>query len=161
MGPRDRRPEPDLSPLEATLDSLLAPAADKQKTQQGDKEPQPEVSPLDQIRETFGECLLPLVDKINARYADKEISVSLDASDFLNGGRGVLIEIEYRDHRIRLEGTAMPDAIAFQEMRYVSDLGGTVVAGPMLRRRHLTEEGFSDFIYQRVIALVKAANKTA
>ncbi len=161
LGQADRRPTESTSPFESTLDSLLSRA--EQCTGPGGQktEPQAEVSPLEQLRATFVDRLIPLVDTIQARYAQKGITVSMDASDFLSGGRGVQIEIHYRDHRLRLEGTVMPDAIAFHETRHVSGSGGAVMGGPMLRARHLTDQAFTDFIYQRIIQIVKSTGRSS
>jgi hypothetical protein len=141
------------------LDSLLQPQEHVRAAASGGQEAKSEPSPLDQLRTLFVERLIPVVDTVNARYGDRAISVSMDASDFINGRRGIVIDIHYQQHRIHLEGTVMPDAIAFHETRYISNLGGTVAAGPMLRTRNLNENAFADFLYERIITLVKSANR--
>ncbi len=148
-----------VTPLEAALDSLLNHAEGGSNAVARERETPPDVSPLDQLRAAFVDRLIPLVDSIQIRYAGSGVGVSMDASDFLNGGRSMQIDIHYRTHSSCLEGTVMPNAIAFHETRYVSDLGGTVAGGPMLRTRHLTDQAFMDFIYERIIQLVKSEGR--
>ena len=117
-----------------------------------------EQPPLERLRDMFAEKLIPSVRSIEQRYADKGIGVHMDASDFLGGGRGLYIEIEFKDYRLVLEGTVMEDAIAFLVTRFSGDSGGIVIGGPTLRTRHLCEKVFADFLYDHIIKLVKSAN---
>ncbi len=159
MQRRDRGALNGGSELESTLDALLTRQGDRGQTCPEAAEPATDISPIDKLRQIVSTRLLPLVGQISERYAEKGVTVAMDASDFLDGGRGLLIEIQYSDHRCRLEGTVTSDAIAFHETR-LSVSGGTVIGGPMLRMRQLTDEAFGSFLYERIISLVKAANKT-
>lgn len=154
MRPRVNRPP--ASELESTLESLLdAPQA--KRPQDPAPEPASEPSPMDLLRKLIAERCAPVIDRFNAHYADRDISVSMDAADFLNGGRGLTIDVYYQGARLHLEGTVTTDAIAFHETRQFPDRPGVVVAGPMLRTKGLDDRTFNDFLHARTIALVKAA----
>ncbi len=103
--------------------------------------------------------MIPLVASVAQRYADKGVSLRMDASDFVGGGRGLLIEIEFKDQRLRMDGTVTGNAIAFNETRFSGDSGGIVVGGPTLRTRRLDESVFADFLYDRIIKLVKSTSR--
>lgn len=154
-----RKPREKNTPLQDTLDSLLDEPSPAESGRSGVNESNPRKSPLDQLRDMFREELSPLVKTLADRYRAKGISIKMDDSDFQSGGRGLAIEISYGGDRLCLEGTVTPDAIAFHETRFFSRLPGTVAAGPMLRTRNLCEKVFGDFLYERTIVLVKAANR--
>lgn len=158
MGRRDRSASSGSRDLECTLDSLL----NKDGKQQGQAEPMkdtppPPKSPIDEMRDCVTQRLIPLALSVADRYCDKGIDLILDASDLLGGGRGITIEITFKGSRLILEGTVMPESIAFNETHYTCDGGGTVSGGPTLRGPGLSDEGFADFLYQRIIAQVRAA----
>jgi len=139
------------------LDALLAKHTERERVAQESPAVGKEQSPIEEMRQRFAEKLIPLTESIAECYRPKGISVSLDASDFLQGGRGVRIDITFGDHRLVLDGTALPEAIAFNETRQIRNRGGTVSGGPMLRGARLTEDGFAKFLYDRIISLVREA----
>ncbi|MEE9295788.1 MAG: hypothetical protein V3W34_12615 [Phycisphaerae bacterium] len=158
--PEQRADDPG-SALEDKLNSLLASSQNDGSGEGDALQTPPEPSPIDKLRALFVERIIPTVRRLNDRYAEKGVRVSIDAADFLSDGRSLFLDIEYGDHRLRLEGTVLEDRIAFHETRYVGDMGGTMAAGPTIRTRHLTDEVFADFIYERVITLVKAATRSS
>ncbi len=159
MPHRDGSASESSDEFEAALDSLLSVQKDAAEAGDATRDAELQQSPLDRLRAIFSEDLVPLVCSMGQRYASKGVCVHMDASDFLAGGRGLQIEIRFRDNRLCLDGTVMPDSIAFHETRFTSDLGGTVVGGPMLRARHLTKKAFADFLYDRIIKLVKSVSR--
>jgi len=142
------------------LDALLAKHTERERVAQESDCLTEQISPIDEMRRRFAEKLIPLAESIAECYRPKGISVLLDASDFLQGGRGVRIEITFGDHRMVLEGTALPEAIAFNETRQIRNRGGTVSGGPMLRGSRLSEDGFAKFLYDRIISLVREATES-
>ena len=150
------------NPLEAELDSLLGQQHRCRETAQDAADRRcPDKSPLDRLRDVFRVELGPLVDRIAERYRAKNIHVHMDTSAFLEGGRTIVIDIAFGGYRVVREGTMMPDSIAFTEIHYFPDAGETVSAGATLRAKHLTQEGFADFIFKAIIALVRTANRSA
>lgn len=143
--------------LESTLDTLLDTAIKRENQGNSAGTASPVRAPLDVLRDVFMDELIPVVARVNERYTQKGIEVSMDAADFLNGGRGVLIEIVYKDRALRLEGTITNSALAFNEMSRVADRGGIVTGGPSLRHNQLNAKGFGQFLYGRIISLVKSA----
>ena len=119
----------------------------------------PEPSPLDELRAEFRERFVPLVEKIAGQYSPKGVTVAMNATDFLEGGRTVVIDIAFGGYRIVHEGTVMADSIAFSEVRYVPNGGETVTAGQTIRGRQLSEQGIADFILKVVASLIRAANR--
>lgn len=150
--------DPASSRLEGTLNALLDTHERKQRQAElSDPETSPSKSPIDEMRDRFRERLISVSRAVGQRYRAKGIGVTLDTSDLLSGGRTIKIDITFGDHQTTLEGTVMPEAIAFNETRCLSDRGGAVLGGPMLRGQRLSDEGFAEFLYERMIALVRAA----
>lgn len=146
--------------METEIDALLS-EHDKRKAKATGQPPnKPELSPLDQLRETFRKVFIPLVETIASQYGPKGVSVSMNADDFLQGGRSIVIDIAFGGYRIVHEGTVLADSIAFSEVRYVPNGGETVAAGQTIRGRQLSEEGLSDFIFKVVASLIRAANRS-
>jgi hypothetical protein len=154
--PADR----DSDPLERTLDALLEapkPAADG-----SDALGSPEESdPIALLRRRFADEIMPSIEGIAERYGDKGIFLSVQASDFLSGGRTLVIEIAFGEHRSQLEGVVTSDGIAFQEARFVDTVPGTVSGGPMLRMRQLADDALSQYVFDRIISLVHESKRTS
>ena len=142
--------------LEEQLDSLLLEHGRQRQEADAPDRPEPPKSPIDVFRDRFSQQLIPLAEAVAERYREKGIGVTMDASDLLGGGRDVKIEITFGNNRTVLEGTVLAEAMAFNETRYISARGGMVMGGPMLRGRRLTNDGFVEFLYDRIIALVRA-----
>jgi hypothetical protein len=58
-----------------------------------------------------------------------------------------------------LQGTVTSDAVAFHEVRYAPDIHGQLVAGPMIRLKHLNGKTFRDFVCERVAILLRDASR--
>ncbi len=151
-----QRPADPVSDLEASLDTLLdTPAVRGRDEPAVDAHPPP--TPIDQLRMLVTSELMPIVDRLNDRYAGRDIFVTMDPTEFLNGGRSLFILITFKDASLRLDGTVTSDAIAFRETRRFADRAGAVVGGPLIRHTRMTAQVFSDLLHERTIALVKAA----
>ena len=144
---------------EAELDALLkAHEVQKEENARGQDKPVSKPSPVQELRQRFGQYFVPSVENLAQRLGKRGIVVQMDPSDFLGGGRGILIEVSFEGRGMLLEGTVLPDAIAFQETRFENESksgGGRISGGPMLRTRSLTDEKFVKFLYERVIKLVQ------
>lgn len=146
--------------MELEIDSLLN-EHDRRKAKSAGQPPnKPEPSPLDQLRDKFREEFVPLVERIASQYGPKGVSVSMNAENFLEGGRIIVIDVAFGGFRIVQEGTVMPDSIAFSEVHHAPNRGETMSAGQTIRGRQLTEEGMSDFILKSAASLIRAANRT-
>jgi len=153
----DRRADGSSGELEGMLDAMLAKHDKKREAIEAQaRAAQQTRSPIDLIRDVVAGQLVPVVNQAADRYRPRGFDVSVDAADLLGGGRGLTLEISFGAHRLVLEGTAMPEGIAFNEVLYIGGQGGTVATGPMLRGARLSAQGFSDFLYERMIALVKS-----
>lgn len=108
-----------------------------------------------QVIDEFAPAFQELVDK----YAPSGISLELDASDFLSGGRTIKMTFKHGEHRSMLEGTVTSDMVAFLETRYSPSCDGQLLRGPALRLRGLTVEKFREFVCQRLAILLKLAIK--
>ena len=154
------RPQLGASKTETEIDALLSEHDRRISSQRQPSASSPDRSPLDQLRDEFRDRLIPLVERLAAKYGPKGVIVTMNAEDFLNGGRSIIIDVAFGGYRTVQEGTVMTDSIAFSEINHMPNLGETVSAGKTLRKRHLTEEGMADFILKTVAALIRAANRS-
>lgn len=146
----------DTAGLENTLDSLLSENCRRNETPlDAPLEETAKKSVIDSLRDLFGQEVVPQMIELAERYRDKGVGLRFDASDFLGGGRGISVETTYGERRVVLEGTVMPDKIAFARTNYVGNVGGTMASGPSLRTGQLTAKGFADFVLEHIIALVR------
>ena len=146
--------------LESELDAVLSQEGSRgQRSASGDPDA-PVQSPLDRMRDFVASRLIPIVVDVADRYRDKGVELAIDPRDILSGGRGLALEIRYGTHLLRLEGTVVDESIAFNEMIYVNDIAGTMGTGPMLRARHLTPDAFAEFLYQRILGLVRMVKES-
>ena len=143
-------------PPEAALDELVAGL--KEREQRG---PDPGASeppdPVQQLRKLTAEELVPTITELAEKYSKSGISVQMDASNFLDGGRELDLEFAVGDFRTELHGTVTNEAIAFHETRYTPEVDGELVSGPMLRLRRLDKTTFRGFVCERLAILVRAA----
>ncbi len=151
----DVRRAPRQNKQERDLDALLS-ANELLEGDRSEYQSRAEVSPIDALRERFLLEFVPIVEELDSRYAERGISVVIDVSDFLGGGRSIVIEITHNHNRHRVEGTVVDGAIAFTESRFLENVPGTVTSGPRLRTRELNDAIFREFVYERMIQLVKA-----
>lgn len=152
---RCRPTEAEPKTIEQQLDALLSL---QQKRQSGQEQAQadPELSPLDQLRRQMRDELMPVFEDLKAKYQEAGILLEMDADDFLSGGVGLLIEVEFDNHGMQLQGTVTPRGIAFQDARYTSNTRSVIGAGPMLLIRSLTGQRFREFLCERISQLVRS-----
>jgi hypothetical protein len=153
-----RRSQIDCGRLGDKLDDLLdaQSASDNPPASSVDE---PVITPIERLRDMFANEFAPALQSINDKYQGKGVEVALDATDFVGGGRSIVVTIQFSDQKVVLEGTVTDNAIAFQETRYVGDYGGMMAGGPSLRTRSLDVQQFSDFILARIISLVKSVTQ--
>jgi hypothetical protein len=101
--------------------------------------------------------LIPTFVELVEKYAPSGLTLHMDASKFLEGGREIRFEFGAGQYRIMLAGTITEDAIAFHETRYTPEVHGKLVSGPMLRLKNLTVQTFRDFVCERLSILLKSA----
>ncbi len=138
------------------MDKLLAnlKMADAEETVPKEK---PKIDPLQELREMTLNEFIPIFVELIEKYSKTGVSLQMDASNLLQGGREIRFDFGVGDYRVQLLGTATTEAIAFHETRFNPDVHGELVSGPMLRLRHLTGEIFRDFICSRLTVLLRAA----
>jgi len=141
---------------EEELDKLLANLKEAQEKPPPPKE-EPKVDPLQQLRELTLNELIPIFVELVEKYSKSGVSMQMDASDLLQGGREIRLDFGVGDHRVQLLGTATSEAIAFHETRFNPEVHGELVSGPMLRLRNLSGEIFRDFICTRLTVLIRAS----
>lgn len=146
--PPPRRPEQD-------LDNLLEGYT--KANQPGGATPQGRSDPIQALRETTINVLIPVFVELIEKYSEAGISLQMDASNFLEGGREIKFEFGLGEYRIDLHGTVTTEAIAFHETRHSPDVHGELVSGPMLRLRGLDGNTFRDFVCERMAALIRSA----
>ena len=142
---------------ESQLDALIS-AVKEQQRQSGDGEAI-RISPLHRLRELTINELIPTFVELVEKYSKSGISLQMDASNFLEGGREMRFEFGIGEHRSQLLGTVTTEAIAFHETRYSPDVHGEFISGPMLRLRHLDAEAFRSFICERLTVLLRDATR--
>lgn len=145
--------------VEQQLDALLS-LHQKRRAQQEQPEVDAKQSALERLRVQMRDELMPVFDNLKAKYAEAGIFIEMDARDFLSGGVGLLVEVEYDVYGMQMEGTVRPQGIAFQEARYCNNIRGVVRAGPMLRTRNLTGQQFREFLCERISQLVRSAMRS-
>ena len=141
---------------ESQLDKLLAAVAERER-QARESEIQPPAEPIQLLREKVVREMIPVFVELVEKYSAHGISMQMDASSLLEGGRELAFEFGMGDFRIQLQGTVTNDSIAFHEVRNSPEVQGQLVAGPMLRLRRLDVEAFREFVCERLTALLRFA----
>jgi hypothetical protein len=141
---------------ESELDALLSNSA-RNEARAEKNVPQPKVDRIQQLRELVMNELIPAFVELVDKYAPRGISMDMDASNLLQGGRDIRFEFRLGDYRLQLAGTATPDTIAFQETRYHPNMRGEIVSGPMLSLRRLDVNLFREFVCERLAILARSA----
>ncbi len=142
---------------EEKLDSLLnvhqqRSGQDQAQDTSGNDQP----TRLDVFRSKLREELIPVFEEIKEKYGGQGIALDMDASDFLEGGRRLLIEFRMKSYSVQLDGTVMENGIAFNEIRSTGPIAGAICSGPMLRIRELTPDKFREFICGRIALMVRS-----
>ncbi len=150
-------PPPKMDCADSRLDSLLVERDERE--QNGGAGADRPVSPMDRLRYRMISDFRPLFDDLATKYVDRGIGVQMDIADFLAGGRGINITIDFQGQELRLIGIATDAGIAFQETRIHHGIEETITSGPMLRTRTLTDEQFRDFICDHIAAVVRAVDR--
>jgi hypothetical protein len=138
------------------LDTLITTFKERQKqaaSESGEIAP----DPIQAFRELMVNELVPSFVELGDKYSASGISMQMDASGFLEGGREVRFDFGIGDYRTQLHGTVTTEAIAFHETRYAPDLHGELLSGPMLRLKGLDAEAFRKFICERLTILLRGA----
>ena len=103
--------------------------------------------------------LIPDFVELVDKYSKAGISMQMDASNLLQGGREIKLEFSIGEYSVELEGTVTSDAIAFHETRYAPDVRGELISGPMLRLRQLDAAAFRSFVCERITLLFRTATR--
>lgn len=140
--------------VESQLDKLLVAVAERKARE---TEIKPPVEPIQLLREQVVREMIPVFVELVEKYSTHGISMQMDASSLLEGGRELAFEFGMGDYRIQLQGTVTNDSIAFHEVRNSPDVQGQLVAGPMLRLRRLDAEAFREFVCDRLTVLIRFA----
>jgi len=142
---------------EEHLDALIDQVKERQRHSGEDDAITP--SPLQCLRQLTINELIPTFVELVEKYSKSGISLQMDASNFLEGGREMRFEFGIGEHRSQLLGTVTTEAIAFHETRYSPEVHGEFISGPMLRLRHLDAKVFRDFICERLTVLLRDATR--
>ena len=134
---------------------MLGTYRERAQAQKEEKAAKPDQ--IQALREKTIKELIPAFVGLVEKYSAVGVSMHMDASDFLEGGREIKFEFGIGDFRMELSGTVTTEAIAFHETRHSPEMQGELVSGPMLRLRGLTAEVFRNFICQRLALLVRVA----
>lgn len=147
-----RNPRP-----EEQLDSLIKSVKERQCfAEEGDAIT---ANPLQCLRQLMINELIPTFVELVEKYSKSGMSLQMDASNFLEGGREIRFEFGIGEYRSQLLGTVTTEAIAFHETRYSPEVHGEFTSGPMLRLRYLDAEQFRDFICERLTVLLRDATR--
>ncbi len=143
---------------EANLDNLLATIQERERKAR-EEASKPTLDPIQTLRELVVQELIPVFVEMVEKYSEHGISMQMDASNLLEGGRELAFEFGMGSCRMQLQGTVTNDAIAFHEVRHSSDVQGQLMAGPMLRQRNLDANSFREFICDRLTMLLRFAGR--
>jgi hypothetical protein len=141
---------------ESQLDKLLAAVQERERKAR-ETEIKAPAEPIQVLREKVVSEMIPAFVELVEKYSTHGISMQMDASSLLEGGREVAFEFGMGDYRIQLQGTVTNDSIAFHEVRNSPDVQGQLMAGPMLRLRHLDADAFREFVCDRLTVLLRFA----
>jgi len=146
---------PDVNEMEHELDALI----DVMKRRGADSvdDGRAGQSPLQALRGLTVNELVPVFVDLVEKYSKSGISMQMDASNFLEGGREIKFEFATGEFRTQLHGTVTGEGIAFHEVRYTPDFHGELATGPMLRLRQLNATTFREFICDRLTHLLRTA----
>lgn len=149
-----RVPPPPPRSLETDLDKLISCMKQRERRE---AEPKPkDRDRIQELRELMVRELVSVFVGLMEKYRDDGISMEMDASNFLEGGREIRFDFALKEFRIQLLGTVTTEAIAFHETRHFPDVRGELVSGPMLRLRSINAKTFRDFVCERLAVLIRA-----
>lgn len=141
---------------EFEVDALITNLQErKNKTREGQTSAEPDQMEL--LRRQTMEEYIPIFVELMEKYRQSGITMEMDASNFLQGGREMSFEFALGEYRAKLMGTVTTEGIAFHETRYTPEVRGELVSGPMLRLRSLNADTFRKFVCARLALLLKSA----
>ena len=141
--------------LENELDALIHVI--KRRTQEPADDGHGDQSPLQSLRRLMVNELVPVFMDLVDKYSKANISLQMDASNFLEGGREIKFEFTTGEYRTQLHGTVTDEGIAFHEVRYSPEFHGELATGPMLRLRQLNAKTFREFICDQLTHLLRTS----
>ena len=151
------QPTPPEEPgAEDELDALIGVLNARSHQAVGGADPL-EDDPLLALRKLTLSTLVPVFVELVEKYSQSGISMQMDASNFLEGGREIKFEFGLGEYRSQLHGTVTTEGIAFHETRYSPDFQGELTSGPMLRLRGLDAAKFRQFVCERLTFLRRSA----
>jgi len=98
---------------------------------------------------------IPVFVELVEKYSREGLSMQMDASNVLEGGRELRFDFALGDYRSQLHGTVTSEGVAFHEVKYSPDFHGELTAGPMMRIRNLDAEKFREFVCERLALLIR------
>ena len=138
---------------EDQLDGLISRLQAQQRCEDESVTP----DPIEALREMMLKEFIPIFVELVDKYSKSGISLQMDASNLLQGGRELTFEFGVGEYRVQLGGTVTSEAIAFHETRYSPDVRGELISGPMLRLRQLNGTTFREFVCERLAVLLRTA----
>jgi hypothetical protein len=151
-----RPPAPPPKSVEDELDALIAVMQERERERVALPDPD-KPDAIQTLRDLSRNEFIPVFVELKEKYAQAGISMVMDASNFLEGGREIMFEFGLGEYRMNLHGTVTTEAIAFHETRYAPDVRGELTSGPMLRLRHLDGRVFRDFLCERLAVMLRMA----
>ena len=151
---RTAPPSQPAGSVEDDLDALVA-AWQERERQRSAPSPPDKPDAIQTLRDLTRSEFIAIFVELMEKYSQAGISMEMDASNFLEGGREITFEFGFGEYRIKLHGTVTTEAIAFHETRYAPDVRGELTSGPMLRLRHLNGQMFREFLCERLTILLR------
>ncbi|NOX57402.1 MAG: hypothetical protein GXP29_00905 [Planctomycetes bacterium] len=146
--------------VENRLDDLFQQHEKKIHQEASMDQPLEELSPIDALRRLFVDELIPVTNELREKYAANGLKLQMNAGNFLDGGREIVVEIQFAGIAMRYDGTVTTGAIAFQQTRFdEGDRSGLTASGAALRTRDLDGMKFRKFLCDRIGRLVQQASK--
>ena len=150
-----RLPDPPAKNIEGELDALVNSLEERQKPTEAEGQRRA-ADPIHSLREMTVRELVPVFVELVEKYSKSGISMQMNASGLLEGGREIQFEFGIGEYRVQLQGTVTSDAIAFYEVRYAPDIDGQLLTGPMLRLKQLNAKTFREFVCERLAMLIRS-----
>ena len=136
---------------------MLVTTLARRRQKEAEDGPSAQPDPVRALRGLMTTELIPVFVELVEKFSSSGISMQMDASNFLEGGREIKFEFGLGEFRSQLQGTVTTEGIAFHETRYSPDFQGELTSGPMLRLRGLNAATFRQFVCERLTFLLRAA----
>lgn len=148
-----RFPDSPMRTSEDDLDGLIT--ALEVRKRRASHETTEKTDRIEVLRKAMFTDYIPVFVDVMEKYSAVGLSMEMDASKFLEGGREIRFEFGIEDFRAQLLGTVTTEAIAFHETRFSPDVRGELMSGPMLRLHTLTPDVFRQFLCERLGVLLR------